>query len=244
MEGGKRWQRLNLSEAIKTVKVPRVVTNTSQESPSSFIRQTSTNSLQDPGNTTTGPTCPIGPTGPRGPTTTGPTTTGPSCPTTTGPRGPTSPTGPTAPTGPRGPTTTSPTGQCPASSLSRSASNSGKYTRLRQTASPSQGQTGETPEVTNVVLLDSGIASIDDSTSARAMIGGVEGYLGEGGVVGAAGLKCNGRLQRTQRIEESEAVERSWRVQEQQEPLVTTVPTVPGLTQTNSRCNVQTSGWL
>ena len=188
VEGGKRWQRLNLSEAIKTVKVPRALT-TSQESPCSIIRQTSSNSLQDPG--------------PSGPS-------GPSCPP----------------------------GQCPPASLSRSASNSGKHTRLRQAVSPSQGQAQEAQEtqeeVTNVVLLDSGIASIEDSTSARSMVGG-------GGGVGGVGGKCNGRLQRTSRIEESEPVERSWRGQEQQEPLVTTVP---GLTQTNSRCNVQTSGWL
>ena len=191
MEGGKRWQRLNLSEAIKTVKVPRVVTTSSQESPCSISRQTSSNSLQD------------------------------------------------------------------SAGLSRSASNSGKFTRLRQAVSPSQGQVRvgqeaqeaeEAQEVTNanVVLLDSGIASIDDTTSARSMGGGGGGGggCGGGGEGGAGGLKCNGRLQRTSRIEESEPVERSWRVQEQQEPLVTTVPTVPGLLQTNSRCNVQTSGWL
>ena len=189
VEGGKRWQRLNLSEAIKTVKVPRVVTTSSQESPCSISRQTSSNSLQDSAGHT---------------------------------------------------------GHC----LSRSASNSGKFTRLRQAVSPSQGQVRvgqeaqEAQEVTNanVVLLDSGIASIDDTTSARSMGGG--GGCGGGGEGGAGGLKCNGRLQRASRIEESEPVERSWRVQEQQEPLVTTVPTVPGLLQTNSRCNVQTSGWL
>ena len=202
MEGGKRWQRLNLSEAIKTVKVPRVVT-TSQESPCSIIRQTSSNSLQDPGLPGPPGQCPPGPPGPPG-----------QCPP-----------------GLPGPPAQCPTG--PPASLSRSASNSGKHTRLRQAVSPSQAQEAQETqeEVTNVVLLDSGIASIEDSSSARSMVVGV----------GGVGGKCNGRLQRTSRIEESEPVERSWRVQEQQEPLVTTVP---GLTQTNSRCNVQTSGWL
>ena len=37
--------------------------------------------------------------------------------------------------------------------------------------------------------------------------------------------------------------ERSWRVQEQ-EPLVPPVQPVPGVLPLNSRCNVQTSGWL
>ena len=202
MEGGKRWQRLNLSEAIKTVKAPRVVTTTSQESHSSLTRQSSGNCQQE-------------------------------------------------------------TASQPAPSLSRSASNSGKFTRLRQAVSPSLGQARgaqeaqEAQEVTNVVLLDSGIASIEDSSSARTMVGagGGGGCVGGGEGGGAAGLRCNGRLQRANRIEESEPVEpvepgepgepgesgRSWRVQEQQEPLVTTVP---GLLQTNSRCNVQTSGWL
>ena len=170
MEGaevGRRWHRLNLAEAIKTVKVPKVVKtnarNNSQESQCSFIRQSSATSLSE-----------------QGP-----------------------------------------------ESLSRSESNHGKYTRLRQTVSPGPGQA---PELANVVLLDSGISSIEETSSGRSL---------------AVAGKCNGRLQRANRIEESEGSERSWRVQEQgeqeEEPLV--VP-VPGLLPLNSRCNVQTSGWL
>lgn len=162
MEGaevGRRWHRLNLAEAIKTVKVPKVVKtnarNNSQESQCSFIHQTSATSLEEAG----------------------------------------------------------------AETLTRSSSN-GKLTRVRQCQ-----------EASNVVLLDSGIASIEESSSGRA-----------------SGGKCNGRLQRTSRVEQVEEPdpgdrERSWRVQEQ-EPLVPPVPPVPGVLPLNSRCNVQTSGWL
>ena len=158
-EPGRRWHRLNLTEAIRTVKVPRVVKtphgtrNNSQESQCSFIRQSSATSMEEAGPDT-----------------------------------------------------------CPESS------SHGKFTRLRQCE-----------EISNVVLLDSGTASIEETSSARSL---------------AATGKCNGRLQRTTRIEETEAAERSWRVQEQ-EPLVPpSVPPVPGLLPLNSRCNVQTSGWL
>ena len=59
--------------------------------------------------------------------------------------------------------------------------------------------------------------------------------------------KCNGRLQRTDRVDEAEPPGRlSETEEEEEEPLMTSAASlvVPGLQPTQNRCHVQTSGWL
>ena len=60
--------------------------------------------------------------------------------------------------------------------------------------------------------------------------------------------RCNGKLQRTMRIEEAETAncrdsDDGHRMTDETQPLVTETQ-VPGLKPTQNRCHVQTSGWL
>ena len=76
-------------------------------------------------------------------------------------------------------------------SLGRSASSREKYNRPRhQAASPQPPDSGS---LSTVLCLDSGIASIEDPSLARSA---------SSEAVGVAQLKCNGRLQRSPRVEE------------------------------------------
>ena len=234
---GKRWQKLNLADAIKTVKVPKVIRpnarNPSEESQVSIVRNPTTQSSLDE----------------------------------------------------QGGTVSDSTGA--GSSTSRSSSKRDKYTRNRNPVSP-MGPNRHENSAGN--FLDSGIASIEESSSTRSLVTDVS-------------MRCNGKLQRTSRIDEMDGMsltaaesENSPCVTqvlqtipscsppdsgklppdllntpipdlwgkfptpspphtEEEEPLVPpsppgrTKPTlatnVPGLQPTNNnRCQMQTSGWL
>ena len=62
--------------------------------------------------------------------------------------------------------------------------------------------------------------------------------------------KCNGRLQRTDKVDEADPPLTSMRLsetEEEEEPLMSSASAslvVPGLQPTQNRCHVQTSGWL
>ena len=235
---GRGWKRLNLADAIKTVKVPKVIRpaarNPSEESQVSIVRNTTTqSSLDDQGGTISDSTG-------------------------------------------------------AGSSTSRSSSKRDKYTRNRNPVSPMG------PNRQDIAgpgaFLDSGIASIEESSSTRSLVTDTS-------------MRCNGKLQRTSRIDEMDCTsltatesENSACVtkvlqtipscsppdsgklppdmlntpipdlwgkfptpspphMEEEEPLVPSTPmdhskaglpsTVPGLQPANNnRCSIQTSGWL
>ena len=129
----------------------------------------------------------------------------------------------------------------------------------RQLPRPGRGQSpGPQPPDTglrhcgsqNRLCLDSGIASIEDtSSSARSPSTDLMASLT------LASAKCNGRLQRTERIDETDLAvtsvpgrlsETEEEAGEETQPLVTSAASlvVPGLQPTQNRCHVQTSGWL
>jgi len=134
---GRGWKRLNLADAIKTVKVPKVIRpaarNPSEESQVSIVRNTTTqSSLDDQGGTISDSTG-------------------------------------------------------AGSSTSRSSSKRDKYTRNRNPVSPMG------PNRQDIAgpgaFLDSGIASIEESSSTRSLVTDTS-------------MRCNGKLQRTSRIDE------------------------------------------
>ena len=124
--------------------------------------------------------------------------------------------------------------QCPP--LSRASSGHDKYRRSRHSTSPQPP-----PDLlgTNTLYPDSGIASIEDTsvmrtTSSTDML--------------TVLTRCNGKLQRTMRIEEAETAncrdsDDGHRMTDETQPLVNETQ-VPGLKPTQNRCHVQTSGWL
>ena len=88
---------------------------------------------------------------------------------------------------------------------------------------------------------DSGIASIEDRSPSTDLVTStcLSGLTSSD--------KCNGRLQRTDRVDEADPPPgRLSETEEEEEPLMTSAASlvVPGLQPTQNRCHVQTSGWL
>ena len=118
--------------------------------------------------------------------------------------------------------------ECPP--LSRASSGHDKYRRSRHTTSPQPADM-----MVNPVYLDSGIASIEDTSLTRSSSDMLSVLT-----------RCNGKLQRAMRIEESEATNCRDSVDarsDETEPLVSSGH-VAGVQPTQNRCHVQTSGWL
>ena len=86
---------------------------------------------------------------------------------------------------------------------------------------------------------DSGIASIEDRSPSTDLVTSTC-------LSGLTSDKCNGRLQRTDRVDEADPPGRLSETEEEEEPLMTSAASlvVPGLQPTQNRCHVQTSGWL
>ena len=121
-------------------------------------------------------------------------------------------------------------------SLSRSSSG---HERPGRGHSPSPGP--QPPDVStgsqHRLCPDSGIASIEDRSPSTDLVTTC---------LSLASDKCNGRLQRTGRVDEAEPPGRLSETEEEEEPLMTSAASlvVPGLQPTQNRCHVQTSGWL
>ena len=124
--------------------------------------------------------------------------------------------------------------------LSRSSSGQERLEVRGQSSSPSPGPQPHVSSGSQHRLCpDSGIASIEDTRSPSTDLGTCLTLD-----------KCNGRLQRTEQVDEADPPLTSMRLsetEEEEEPLMSSASAslvVPGLQPTQNRCHVQTSGWL
>ena len=123
--------------------------------------------------------------------------------------------------------------------LSRSSSGHERLEVRGQSSSPSPGPQPRVSSGSQHRLCpDSGIASIEDTRSPSTDLGTC-----------LTSDKCNGRLQRTEKVDEADPPLTSMRLsetEEEEEPLMASAASlvVPGLQPTQNRCHVQTSGWL